>query len=527
MSLILDAMPNLDPGLSGMPQQRAAQEAEPVSYSRALLEHYFDLREQAQQVDKMEGQELVAAQEQARAWAQENGLLDIPESPEDRFDYYTGFSERMARAKILGLVDFLEQNYPQISQVELDTTRAFIEATSANYKDQPEVGVASDADGSHAFVVPARMGRRHSDYGKEVELAIPAFRYLPNEIRAQMLIGLPPFVIDTYEPDEHGRRGYLVLAPVFGDMQEDLGSSIGLSSKAGIQNVNAAVDFVQRRFGVEVVGLGANLPAITNYGQKITNQEVITTTGHAGTVDLIRKIVGQTLRATMPGGHTEISPGSIGVLGLGAIGEAIARVMAAEYPDAKINVHDLKPALIARMQAQGPNFLAGIDQRSVIMDSDITISAIAGIKDKDRLHLEKMGISELGGRVIVDDSQPGSIDPTEAERLGGAVVWAIGSDTQGRVRRRGYDYATMADSHADLFGCEAEAASLALYKQDLCDRNMPKGAIDRIIRKIALRDRVTVQHVRYMSALFTKFGIRPSEPQAFGQRVAIPVRSAA
>ncbi len=494
--------------------------------SRELLETYFDLRDVAQESDKIDGEELRAIQESARAWAQEAGLLDIPEVPEDRYSYYTGFSEKMARAKILGFTDFLEQNFgDKVSPVELAATRAFVEAAFANYKDQPAIGVAADADGSYAFVVPARMGRNHQDYGREVEPTIPAFRYLPNEVRAQMMVGLPPFVIDTYRANEHGRRGYLVLAPVFEDMKEDLGSSISSLSKAANHNVNAAVDFARRRFGVEVIGLGATLPALTNYGKNITNPEVVTTTGHAGTSDLIRKIVKSTLDKTLPAEQVEAGPESIGVLGLGTIGEAIARIISTEYPAAKINIYDSTLARIARTQARGPNFLPGADERSVIMGSDITISAIAGVSS--RLNLRELGITDLEGRVIVDDSQPGSVDPVEAEQLGGAVVWAIGSDAQGKVVRRGYDYATMVDSHADLFGCEAEAASLALYRQELRDRGMSEWFVDRVTRKVALRDRVTEQNVRYISALFKKYGIVPSSPQAFGRHVILPRHQAA
>lgn len=480
--------------------------------SRKAFEHYFDLRDQALSANKVGGEDLRTIQEDTRAWLAGTDLLNIPDTSEERFAYYTDFSEELARSKFEGLIGYLQENHgDKISALELETTRAFIDAAFAMYKDVPRNGsVMEDADGSYAFVVPARMGRNHPDYGEEVEPTIPAFRYLPNELRAQMMIGLPPFVIDTYQKDEQGKRGYLVLAPVFEDLAIDLSSSVSDVVKAVQHNINAAVDFTYRRFGVRKIGLGATLPAYTNYGKAIVNENVTTTTGHAGTVDLIRKTV-ETARG-------EKETHAIGVLGLGAIGEAIARIMSNEHPNAKINIYDVKKGRVDRIHKSGDMFVPCADEAEVIRSSDIVISAIT-----NRLDLSRLGVTKLAGKVFVDDSQPGSIDPGQAEALGGAVIWVIGRDTTGIVAtRRGYDYASMVDSHSDLFGCEAEVAALARYENDLRDRGMPEKAINSIIRKVAVQERVSVRKVRYISALFAKFGIQPSDPQAFGKRVNIP-----
>jgi|GEM_PF-820638 len=486
--------------------------------SRELLNDYFDLREVAQTVEKIEGEELTVVQEDVRSWAEKAGFLDVPETLEERATFYTTFSEQTIQEKILGLVDYLEQNHSdKVSQIELETTRAFVEATFANYNDQPKHGVAPDADGSHAFIVPIRTGRDHENYGPEMDQSIPAFRYLPNQLRAQMLVGLPPFVIDTYEP-QNGKRGYLMWAPVSEDMRHDLGESISVQSKALNQNINAAVDFAYHRFGVTHVGLGASLPSYTKFGQKITNENVTVTTGHGGTIALINKIVASTLEKTLP--ESDGNPQAISVLGLGAIGMRIAEITAQQYPDAKIHVYDPNPRLVERALASSPNMVAATDETEAIMSSQATISAIAGKGAK--LDLEAFGITDLEGRVIIDDSQPGSVDPLQAEKLGGAVVWVIGSDTEGKIVRRGYDYGTMNNSHTDLFGCEAEVGSQALYEEELRRRGLPEKAIAGIVSKVAVREAVTLQKVRYTSALFTKYGIHPSRPQAFGRPVRIP-----
>ncbi len=486
--------------------------------SRELLEGFFELSDCAQSIEKVEGEELSAIQEDVRSWAQEAGFLDIPETLEERQAFYTDFSEQRSSEKILGLVDYLERQHgDKVSQIELDATRVFIESTFANYNDQPREGVALDADGSHAFVVPARMGRDHKDYGREVEL-IPAFRYIPNELRAQMLAGLPPFVIDTYA-EQNGKRGYLIFAPVFEDMRADLGESVSTLSRATNHNVNAAVDFAYHRFGITHVGLGASLPSHTRFGQKITNENVTVTTGHGGTIALINKILASTLEKTLPEAEQGV-PASIGVLGLGAIGMRIAEITAQQYPDSKIHVYDPNPKLMEKAMASAPNIVAAENEREAIMSSMATISAIAG--EKSQLDLEALGITNLEGRVIIDDSQPGSVNPLIVEKLGGAVVWAIGSDTRGKIVRRGYDYATMNDPHTDLFGCEAEVGSQALYEEELRQRGTSERVITRIMSKVAVRDAVTLQKVHYNSALFTKYGITPSQPQAFGRPVRIP-----
>ncbi len=484
--------------------------------SRQLFDEYFELRDEALTVKKAQGEELEDVQEAARGFLLETGLVDLPVELDERINYYTAYDEESTRKKILGFVDYLERNHAdKVNRVELEATRAFIDSTYAMHQDSPaEDKVMKDADGSFAFVVPARVGRDHADYGKEVEPALPALRYVPNELRAAMMAGLPPFVIDMYQKTEDGKRGYLVFAPVFEDMRTDL-TEVRNPMQYLRKNVNDAVDFAHRRFGVEVVGLGATLPAITRYGKEITNPNVITTTGHAGTVDLIR----DTVELNADGRSLK----KIGVLGLGSIGESIVRVMAEEHPEATIAVYDRQSALIGRatrdagLLENGEKQIIGLENEKAVIDaSEVVISAITS-----QLDLKDLGIQSLEGKVIVDDSQPGSMSPEQVKELGGTLLWVIGRDVHGRVaNRRGYDYATMVDSKADVFGCEAEAASIAAYRAELRTRGMTESIINKITDKIALKGPVTVQHVRYMSALFTKFGILPSEPQAFGSPVA-------
>lgn len=482
------------------------------SASFQRFNEYFELRDQAGREAKIDSDELAAIQADARSWAEQAGVLVLPTAQEERVKYYSEYDESKVRSKLGAFVDYLELVHgDKISDAELEATRLFIDATFDMYEDHPSDGdTMADNDGSFAFVVPARMSRDDSEYGEEVEPVIPALRYMPNELRAQMMVGLPPFVIDTYQyDDDTKRRGYLVLAPVYGDSAVDLESRSDQMNVAR-WNVNEAVNFAQRRFGVEVVGLGATLPSLTNYGRAIENKKVVTTTGHGGTAELIS--------LTMKSGLQGREPESIGVLGLGAIGASVAEVVADRHPNIPIRIYDAEPSKVAKLAGrQEGRFSVAESGRQLVEESDVVISAITG-----RFELSANGVETLPGTLVIDDAQPASFDPADVEARGGSVVWVIGRDSRGTVASRtGYDYATLLDAQTDVFGCEAEAASISKYMTELRARGMGEAVTRRIAEKVALKRAVDPQAVRYISALFKKYDIIASEPQAFGRPVDI------
>lgn len=481
--------------------------------SRDLLENYFEWRSMAANVDKPQGKELASIQADTRAWVEQQGILEVPTNKDECISHYSEYSEDNIRGKYHSLASYLRENYSGvISEAEFQATQLFIDSAFGVYADRPNEGheVMEDADGSFAFVVPARVSRHNSEYGREVEPSIPLLRYLPNELRSQMLVGLPPFIIDTYKRDEDGRRGYLVLAPVFGDMVEDLdkaGGNLKDMQTIAEQNVNDAVDFAYQRFGVQVVGLGAVLPALTKFGQKITNPNVITTTGHGGTAELVI----QTMESGLQ--RMERDLGRIGVLGMGSIGASIAEVLITRYPDADISIYDTRPGSVERVVKRNPDkFTVAESDVDLVTESDVVISAITGKFNLDQV--ERLERNPL----VVDDSQPGSFDPVQTKKLGGNVVWVVGEDTVGIATRREYDYATMVNPNTDVFGCEAEAAILYAYLRDLKKRGLGEAA-ERIVRRVALRESVTANKVRLIGTLFDRYGIKASQPQAFGEPV--------
>lgn len=506
----------------------------PLPGSSQLFDEYMRLRVACSELPKPDEAATAAVIEDVRGWIEGESILPQPESVKD---YYSTYDQDVVESKMGKLLDYLASDHADtVSREELDATRAFIDSAFAMHEDCSGTGaVHPDADGTFAFVVPARMDKEHTEYGQEAEPIIPAMRYVPNELRAQMMIGLPPFVIETYEPTKEGKRGYVVLAPVYGDIASDLVNefmadspeldfddpgnmmeAITYASKIGKSTardrVNDAVDFAQERLGVDIVGLGTVLPGLTRYGTTITNQNVITTTGHGGTLQMVRGIVKR----------EEAKRGApyknVGLLGLGSIGKSGAYLNTQDYPNATHHVFDSRPATneeVGGRLASGSRaeVIVAQSEREVIDSSDVVISFIAGTLD-----LDAIGVKDLRGKLLVDDSQPRSIDPWRIRELGGTPADVIAYDTQGIAVREGYDYGeTLADAKRSLFGCEAEAATLAAYLQDLRERGMPEEAAKRVVARVAIRSAVTPKSASLIGTLFRKFGIQPDALQADGK----------
>lgn len=483
--------------------------------SRAVFERYLATRELSNAETKVAGAELHAIQESVRNWIDQNDVLSGAAE-------YDNYDRTRVDNKIGGLINFLRQNHSEtVLECELQTTEMFIDSTFAMYDARNEDSmVAHDADGSFAFVVPARVSRNSTEYGQEVEPVIPALRYVPNELRATMMVGLPPFVIDRYQIDDQGKRGYLIFAPVFGDLMEDYGANIPEALRVARQNVNDSVDFAQQRFGVEVVGLGATLPALTRFGKSITNKNVITTTGHGGTVQLIKKAVCAGIeRGYVGDGNFSTDELTIGVLGLGSIGASIAELMSFEFPTAKITVHDTDSQKTEKTHGllsnrYGARVTASNEVSELIGTSNVVVSAVTS-------KIDLSGTFDLSGKLIVDDSQPGAFAPAEVEGLGGRVVWPLGR-SENNVRRENYDYGTLNDASYDLFGCEAEAAILARYAEELRTRGMDNVTTQRIVGKVALQGPVNPQNARLIGALFKKHQVEAAPLQVFGTLTTPP-----
>lgn len=479
---------------------------EQPSYGRELSEQYLDLRKKVLAADKPEGEELKTIQHEVGEWAKTITELNVTE-PFSYEDYAVPSKEKISLRYSL-LANYLKEHYPDaVSEDEIEASRLFVESSFAMYEEMPEDGTPhEDVDGSFAFVVPTRLSRKNTEYGEEVEPIMPVLRYLPNELRAAFAVGLPPLILDTYSRDEDGKRGYLVLAPIWTDMMEDL--DLGQAYEAAVARVNDTVNFAYSRLGAEIQGLGAIIPALTSFGQTIENPNVITTTGHGGTIQLIMETLE---RAAKEEYIEEGQLKKIGVLGLGSIGYSIADITRSNFPDAEIRVYDTRTEKTAKV-AEAIGAIATESEVEVIRDSEVIISAVTSHIDVEALGLTS---ADLEGKLIVDDSQPCSFSPEQIKKLGGTVAWVIGHNG---IERSSYNFGgSMADAKKEIFGCEAEAATMAEYYADLRRAGMSTEEAKDEVRKIALRSPVTPDKVRPIAELFQEYNVEAAPLQAFGK----------
>lgn len=99
------------------------------------------------------------------------------------------------------------------------------------------------------------------------------------------------------------------------------------------------------------------------------------------------------------------------------------------------------------------------------------------------------------------------------------MAWVVARDTQNMVVRDSYNYGPMADPCRDVFGCEAEAASLARYHQELLARGFGLRAANAIVAKVAVQAPVTARDARLIGVLFRRYGIIPAPFQTQGEYI--------
>ncbi len=478
--------------------------------STGVLEEYFRVRNIAADREKPVGEELAAIQREVGSWLVESNVITNTAATTEDYSYDHPLG---ARAKIVSLIDHLVLHHNRkVSSVELEASRLFLRSAYAMYESTPKGDdIHLDEDGTFAFLVPARMSRKNAEYGTEVESVIPAFRYIPNEMRAAMMLGLPPFVIDTYPRDADGRRGYLIFVPVYPDSKDDLaGEGVGTPIRIARQKVDSAVRLAHNRLGASLVGLGAMLPSMTNYGRSVTTPGVITTTGHGGTVQLMLETM---KRAVAERRITPDKLQKIGVLGLGAIGGSMAQIIKEVYPSSELFVYDTEASRL-RSVARDIGAVACSDERQVLESSGVTIAALPDVK----MDLASIGISPrlMRGKLIIDDSQPAVFNAAQVESYGATLTWVVGESRRG-VMRNQYTYGDTLVGRAALFGCEAEIAALAAEWRSLQARGKGEDEITRILQGYAIASAVTSDKVNTIGKLFKKHHITAAPLQAAGK----------
>lgn len=345
---------------------------------------------------------------------------------------------------------------------------------------------------NYAFVIPTRASRFSADYWEEVYEFFPAFRHMTHEMAYKILALIPPFKVTSYG-EKDSPKGVVIFAPIYEDMSKDFRTKLGLLLKMR-NRVSDSVDFARRVYGVKYVGLGAMLPKITNYGKTIRSK-VVTTTGHAGTSWLIAKFVESAMKdiPTKPGKQIVI-----GFIGGGSIGLASMQIVSEIYPDVEIITYDKREDVNLQnqniMRAKGVEILIAKNNDELLLKSDIVVSAITSV-----LHVYEL---DLRGKIIIDDSQPGSFIREEVEDAGGKLTWVVGRDSSAEKifsRNDNYHFGPRGlVSSVDVWGCEAEVGVISYFdRPDLA----VSGPVDiRSIKEVGkLLEEVNIHESQYQS----------------------------
>lgn len=400
------------------------------------------------------------------------------------------FTYKYDKQKALNTLTHIESSSNELIFDDVKRTKQFLHSVFDEFENSTKLEQVP-----YAFIIPTRASRFDSDYWEEVFDFFPALRHMNRHVAFIFLSSIPPFRIEMYGRIGEESSGVLLFAPIFTDMLKDHKNKLLLARKVR-KRINQTVEFAHDRFGVKYVGLGATLPKLTNYGKTIKSN-VITTTGHAGTTALIKKTVLQVI-AQKPQLNEEIT---IGFIGGGAIGLASMLSLANSLPKAKFITYDKRESVNKKnrtiLKKHGKNMSIASSNRELIDNSQLIVSAITSNI--------KLNNIDLTGKVIVDDSQPGSFSREEVIACGGELIWVVGDDSSKEsfvTRRQGYSYGLHGlHSSSNVWGCEAEVASIAYLDQP----------------ELAVQDAVTLEKIDNLDEIFTKLGIGVAPFQSYGQ----------
>ncbi|MGV0626563.1 hypothetical protein [Mycolicibacter minnesotensis] len=407
----------------------------------------------------------------------------------------------------------------EVKQAYLES-ETFVHASFDYFEGRRDLGRSI----ARAFCVPMRSARSDESSASE---STPFFSlYDPDRFgvtsakRMRGMYGMPPTVLDAYtKSDRAEEAGALVLVPLYSDMLNDIWPERDNLEQGGrvaaiVSTVLcASANFAHHRLGAKVLGLGATLPhpTLTNFGRTLRAidgmHDLVTTTGHGGTVFMIIKTIEKVLSET-----SIRSNGIIGLIGgAGSIGWSTIVAALEAFPDHTIYTYDKRLVQLKEYSTVSDRICVVTSIEEVLRPASVIVAAVTERIDLDGEPLDQI---DLSGKVVIDDSQPGSFCRNQVEARGGALVWVVGEDASdsGYITRDGlhtngipYNYGDNAGLYgmASEFACGQEAAVIAKYQ-----------AYDS-----AVAGPVTPNDVRRVGALFEDSGVQVAPFQSFGQPV--------
>lgn len=348
------------------------------------------------------------------------------------------------------------------------------------------------------FVIPTRITRRYVVDTSEARNFLPIVDYITHDLAQVILSEMPPCVLDEYYDHTGNVVGAIVFAPLFIDMASDIRPRLRTYLKAR-KIVKETALYIRHQLQPDIIGLGATIPKVTRFGADMSRYGLRTTTGHGGTVYLIYMMFHE-LRSKLDGNHQKV-----GIIGAGSISASAAALLLQSYPDITLTIFDIRPKTLKHVVADlnrtyNNRCRAAASNSEVISSSTLIICAITST-----IHVtDEMNLS---GKVIIDDSQPGSFDRDEVERQGGKLVWVAGCGNPRLASRRGeFHFGDNGlQSSSDMWGCEAEVASLWASKE---------------YRK-AISEPVTPNSALAIGALMKQYGIKRAKWQSYGKEVTL------
>jgi len=356
-----------------------------------------------------------------------------------------------------------------------------------------------------AFMVPAR-GRHASEVTDFLPILDASYGATPDQVH-RTVAHLAPTKIETYRGNDD-IRGMILYTPAYFNASITTDRARAHQEVMAAQRrVSEAAHLVRQRHAVGLVGLGAVLPAVTQFGNKIKEEGLVTTTGHGGTVHLVSQIVEQAILSR----RTE---SRIGMLGLGSIGSSsldVLRQSPLRDHIRSFGLYDIDPSAVQRNfhAADTKPVFTTLSERQLLSQADIIVTAVTDSIDLDEIERRDGRLIDLEGKIIVDDSQPGCFSREQVEARGGKLVWVVGSDQSDSSflhRESGYTYGNETGLYGEgaSWGCEAEAGALATLG----------------LAELAVKSRVTPEIAREIGKVCFDAGIRAAwPPQSFGQPV--------
>ncbi len=446
---------------------------------------------------------------------------------------YAYFSRAEASKKVEQVRDaVLAETGAARADVEAAYERSqyFIDSSFDFYEGKQDLGRRI----ARAFVVPVRSTRLDEDdaqqgsgYASEstpfYPLLDPARFGVSSEIRMRTIYGLPPTVLDTYlRSSSASEAGAVVLAPLYADMARDIWTnpadaeqSLRLARVVDNLLLRTA-DFAHHRLGAKFIGLGATLPLLTDFGNKLTRAAgmngLTTTTGHGGTVYMLAKTMVEIMaRSPIDSG------GTIGVIGAaGSIGWSSVVALQKMLPDHKIDVFDKRSSRMRALLAENMD-LGKLELRESVADvfksNNYVVCAITDTLDLTAPEFASVDFSTIK---VLDDSQPGAVDRVQIEGLGGQVFWVAGNDASANkfMTRDGYYTGGVPYNYGDNSGLYGESTEFAcgLETATVAARGDARNAVNK---------RVEYKDVDIVGKLFDEYGVQVADFQSFGKPVHI------